>query len=162
MILMIACMLVASRIASQISPKSVYWIGNDITCNDAMRFSESSVWKVLVALWTSIITLYMLHNISNSLLYLEQNLSFVLGCGGVFTTPTGNIQSPGYSNAYPHNANCEWNITVAEFQTVQISFKDFDLEAHDACIYDYVAVSGISCNLFYLYNVSVSGYHTCT
>lgn len=63
-----------------------------------------------------------------------------LGCGGVFTTPTGNIQSPGYSDRYPHNTNCEWNITVAEFQTVQLTFKDFDLEAHDSCIYDYVAV----------------------
>lgn len=66
---------------------------------------------------------------------------YVVGCGGVFTTPTGNIQSPGYADRYPHNANCEWNITVAAFQTVQITFKDFDLEAHDSCIYDYVAVS---------------------
>ncbi|XP_067930809.1 cubilin-like [Watersipora subatra] len=62
------------------------------------------------------------------------------GCGGVFTSPSGAFQSPNHPNEYPHNTNCEWNITVAEFQTVKISFQEFDIEAHGACIYDYVAI----------------------
>ena len=64
----------------------------------------------------------------------------IKGCGGVFTTPNGAIQSPNHPQNYPHNTNCEWNITVAEFQTVKLTFKEFDLEDHSSCIYDYVAV----------------------
>lgn len=63
-----------------------------------------------------------------------------VGCGGVFTTPTGNIYSPNYPNNYPHSTNCEWNITVAQFQTVQITFKEFDLENSTSCVYDYIMV----------------------
>ena len=63
------------------------------------------------------------------------------GCGGLFTTPSGNIFSPNYPETYPHNTNCEWNITVAEYQTVQITFKEFDLEDSANCTYDYIMVS---------------------
>lgn len=63
------------------------------------------------------------------------------GCGATFNTPNGDIQSPGYPIRYPHNADCEWNITVAEFHTVKITFKDFDIEDQDLCTNDSVAVS---------------------
>jgi len=73
--------------------------------------------------------------------FLQTFVIFPSGCGGVYTTPTGLIHSPNHPDFYPHNINCEWNITVAEFQTVKITFKDFDIEVHDTCLYDYVVVS---------------------
>ncbi|XP_071787824.1 cubilin-like isoform X2 [Asterias amurensis] len=59
------------------------------------------------------------------------------GCGGNYSTPTGDFHSPNYPNVYPHNTDCTWLITVADEHRVQLKFLDFDLEGA-SCVYDYV------------------------
>jgi cubilin len=62
------------------------------------------------------------------------------GCGGNFSTPTGTLISKNYPENYPHNALCEWLITVKVDQSVVLTFEDFQVEG-GGCRYDYVAVS---------------------
>jgi len=62
------------------------------------------------------------------------------GCGGNFSTPTGTLISKNYPENYPHNALCEWLITVRQDQSVVLTFEDFEVEG-GGCRYDYVAVS---------------------
>ena len=57
------------------------------------------------------------------------------------TTPTGSFTSPNYPSPYSHNSECFWTITVSAGSSIQLSFLDFDVEAHSACRYDYLEVS---------------------
>ncbi|XP_022107899.1 cubilin-like isoform X2 [Acanthaster planci] len=61
------------------------------------------------------------------------------GCGGNFSTPTGDFHSHNYPNNYDHNTDCTWLITVAEDHRVKLTFLDFQLEGA-SCQYDYVRV----------------------
>ena len=56
------------------------------------------------------------------------------------TTPTGSIHSPNYPNAYDANDDCAWLIEVDANHVVQFTFVDFDVEPHQSCAYDYVAL----------------------
>lgn len=40
----------------------------------------------------------------------------------------GSIASPQHPLAYPHNARCEWRISVSEGSTIEIIFTDLDFE----------------------------------
>lgn len=62
------------------------------------------------------------------------------GCGGNFSTPTGNIHSLNYPDTYPHNSDCSWLITVQENARVELTFNSFNLESATNCVYDYVKV----------------------
>ncbi|XP_072020163.1 LOW QUALITY PROTEIN: cubilin-like [Amphiura filiformis] len=63
------------------------------------------------------------------------------GCGGNFSTPTGNIHSHNYPNNYDHNTDCTWLITVDSTKSINITFLAFNLEASgSSCYYDYVKV----------------------
>eukprot|EP00094_Tigriopus_californicus_P007480 TCALIF_07202-PA protein Name:"Similar to CUBN Cubilin (Canis familiaris)" AED:0.20 eAED:0.21 QI:0/0.76/0.57/0.97/0.85/0.88/35/0/3998 len=66
------------------------------------------------------------------------------GCGGLLTSPTGSITSPGYPTAYHHNAECFWEIRVSKGSKIQIIFVDLDLERHRTCRHDYVEVTDIA------------------
>ncbi|MGH0150723.1 UNVERIFIED_CONTAM: hypothetical protein FKN15_032572 [Acipenser sinensis] len=63
------------------------------------------------------------------------------GCGGVFTAPSGEIHSPNYPNPYSVNVDCSWIINVDQGHRVLLTFNDFDIENHDSCGYDYLAVT---------------------
>ncbi len=65
---------------------------------------------------------------------------FVSGCGGNFSTPTGDIHSPSWPNAYPHHTDCNWLITVDPLKSVNITFLQFELEGGSTCPFDYVKV----------------------
>ena len=67
--------------------------------------------------------------------------SFSSGCGGLFTGPSGQIVSPGWPNAYPHNQDCIYTITVQALKTVLFNITHFHLEDHPSCDYDYLEVS---------------------
>ena len=71
-------------------------------------------------------------------------IKYLLGCGGVFTTPTGTVMSPNYPNPYPPNVNCEWSITVEPQRNILFNFQDFAMEGNaetpQECRYDYTAV----------------------
>ncbi|XP_048462936.1 cubilin [Rhincodon typus] len=62
------------------------------------------------------------------------------GCGGNFTAPNGEIHSPNYPSPYGSNVDCSWVITVDYHHRVLLDFADFDLEHHQSCDSDYVAV----------------------
>ena len=64
------------------------------------------------------------------------------GCGGNFSTPSGTLMSKNYPENYPHNTECEWQLTVKEGRSVVLTFLDFDVEGSTGrCPFDYVAVS---------------------
>ena len=54
---------------------------------------------------------------------------------------SGQLASPLYPNAYPHNSHYEWTVTVDTGMRVRLSFRVLDIEVHDVCVYDYVKVS---------------------
>ena len=63
---------------------------------------------------------------------------FIIGCGGRLSSPTGSITSPGYPSPYHHNAECTWEIHVAQGSKISLVFLDLDLETSANCGYDYV------------------------
>jgi hypothetical protein len=56
------------------------------------------------------------------------------------TAPSGSIHSPNYPNAYDANDDCGWLIEVDANHVVQFTFVDFDVEPHQNCTFDYVAL----------------------
>ena len=68
------------------------------------------------------------------------NFHLLIGCGGRITAPSGSIHSPNYPNSYNANDDCEWLIEVDRNHVVQFTFVDFDVEPHQNCSYDYVAL----------------------
>ena len=68
------------------------------------------------------------------------NMFVCTGCGGVMTTMTGEIISPGYPQPYHHRADCYWDIRVSKGSKVNFHIMDIDMEAGGNCAYDYVEV----------------------
>ncbi|KAG2458577.1 CUBN protein, partial [Polypterus senegalus] len=62
------------------------------------------------------------------------------GCGGVFTAPAGELHSPSFPNPYPPNVDCSWVLNVDRGHRVLLTFNEFEIESHNACGYDYLAV----------------------
>lgn len=64
----------------------------------------------------------------------------VNGCGGVLNRPEGTITSPGYPNPYPRNIDCEWNIQVDYWHSIEITMQNVNLEKTPNCIFDHLAL----------------------
>ncbi|XP_070536661.1 cubilin-like [Ptychodera flava] len=64
------------------------------------------------------------------------------GCGGrLDASIDGSIQSSNYPENYDAQANCTWIIESPNLaDKVSLIFTHFDVEAHDACLHDYVIV----------------------
>ncbi|KAJ6666688.1 hypothetical protein lerEdw1_020412 [Lerista edwardsae] len=62
------------------------------------------------------------------------------GCGGVFQAPNGEIHSPNYPHPYDSNTDCSWVLQVDAGHRVLLNFTDLEMEFHQMCNYDYVAV----------------------
>ena len=59
----------------------------------------------------------------------------------LYTSPSGDIKSPGYPNHYHNNANCVYNITVENGKRIRIHFSAFDVEdANGHCPYDQLMI----------------------
>ncbi|BHF77938.1 Bone morphoproteintic protein 1 [Sparganum proliferum] len=52
----------------------------------------------------------------------------------------GEIVSPGYPERYPPSSECTWNIEVPVGNIVNLTFHSFEVESHENCSYDYLAV----------------------
>ncbi|KAF3698740.1 CUB domain-containing protein 2 Precursor [Channa argus] len=66
-------------------------------------------------------------------------------CGGILSSPSGNISSPNFPGLYPYNIDCSWLIVVADGSSVLLTFHHFELEYHASCAYDYIKIyNGIS------------------
>ncbi|XP_076799587.1 uncharacterized protein LOC143444282 [Clavelina lepadiformis] len=61
------------------------------------------------------------------------------GCGGrIRDKQSGEIKSPNYPNRYPPTTTCKWTINVEPGQSIEITFRNFELEYERRCPYDYV------------------------
>ena len=67
------------------------------------------------------------------------NDKYSVACGGNITSPT-IIQSTNHSNQYLVMQHCEWHITFAEGEKINLDFKAFDLEYDTICQYDWLQI----------------------
>ena len=63
-------------------------------------------------------------------------------CGGIFTSESGEIVSPGYhSDSYRTDMICEWEIRLPEGSRVSLKWLNFEIERSRNCMFDSVQVS---------------------
>lgn len=76
------------------------------------------------------------------LIYVSNNLQYlgIPGCGGIYTSATGLISSPGHSSSYEPNMECEWQIQLPAGERIRASWLRFDLETSSSCQFDFVEV----------------------
>ncbi|XP_025835939.1 cubilin-like, partial [Agrilus planipennis] len=60
------------------------------------------------------------------------------GCGGVFTSNKGEIQSPMIDGRYPSDIICEYVIKSDSGSRIKLTFLKFELEEATDCDYDYL------------------------
>lgn len=62
-------------------------------------------------------------------------------CGGDITFNShGSISSPGSPGNYPPNRDCIWKLRAPPGKKIHLHFLTMQLEAHETCQYDYLAV----------------------
>lgn len=62
-------------------------------------------------------------------------------CGRHIIEPNGTLESPGYPNNYPSNADCIWVISAPKGHHIELEFKRFDIhKVGGGCRYDYVEI----------------------
>jgi len=54
------------------------------------------------------------------------------------------MSSPNYPAAYPHQRECRWYVTVEPGKRVNVTIWDFDVEQHQNCSYDVLAVRTVN------------------
>lgn len=55
-------------------------------------------------------------------------------------TEHGTITSPGSPGTYPPNRDCIWKLIAPSNKRIQLHFFTLQLEAHETCQFDYLAV----------------------
>ncbi|GAB0086814.1 Cubilin [Sergentomyia squamirostris] len=72
----------------------------------------------------------------------KANYTFIdVECGGVVTTSGAVITSPPVENdlnSYAHSTTCRWLLSAPVGHIVQLTWVNFNIEAQEACEYDYV------------------------
>lgn len=73
-----------------------------------------------------------------------------VGCGGEFTSQSGQVASPNYPRNYGDNLVCNYTITAPADSYIVVNFiEPFDIENHPLCVYDRLsAYQGSSANNF--------------
>ena len=66
------------------------------------------------------------------------NNLFFAACGGDLNANNGMVTSPNYPSFHPLDIECIYKITVPAGNKVQLYFRDFNIEAHSRCAYDYL------------------------
>uniref|UniRef100_A0A8D0GFF0 Cubilin n=1 Tax=Sphenodon punctatus TaxID=8508 RepID=A0A8D0GFF0_SPHPU len=61
-------------------------------------------------------------------------------CGGTFHMENGAFNSPGYTESYPLNTECAWNLLSSPGNRLQLSFMTFQIEESDRCTKDYLEI----------------------
>ncbi|XP_066581573.1 protein tolkin [Prorops nasuta] len=62
------------------------------------------------------------------------------GCKYEITAPAGTITSPNYPDYYPGRKDCVWHFTTAPGHRIKLMFKVFEMEPHQECAYDHIAI----------------------
>lgn len=63
-----------------------------------------------------------------------------LECGGKFTLPQGNINSPNYPNNYDSKLKCEWLLQTEPSHSILLQFTDFDIQSSVNCSADVLRI----------------------
>ena len=61
-------------------------------------------------------------------------------CSFQIAQPSAVLLSPNYPEDYPNRKDCTWHFTTTPGHRIKLVFEHFDLEQHQECTYDYVAV----------------------
>ncbi|XP_076317965.1 tolloid-like protein 1 [Tachypleus tridentatus] len=61
-------------------------------------------------------------------------------CTHHITDPVGEISSPNYPDYYPSRKECAWLFTTTPGHRIKLLFDDFELEPHQECTYDHIAL----------------------
>ncbi|XP_022807867.1 bone morphogenetic protein 1-like isoform X2 [Stylophora pistillata] len=61
-----------------------------------------------------------------------------VGCGYV---QNNQLTSPGYPNFYPNGMDCTYRVYIRPGGTLRIYFRDFEVESHPSCRYDYLRIT---------------------
>eukprot|EP00795_Rhopilema_esculentum_P014104 gene14104-5092_t len=61
-------------------------------------------------------------------------------CGGTFMANNGMITSPNYPSFHPVDIECVYKITVPVGNKIQMYFREFNIEVHSRCQYDYLEI----------------------
>ncbi|KAH9505494.1 Tolloid-like protein 2 [Bulinus truncatus] len=78
--------------------------------------------------------------LTHILLFQQHVQSQYIECGGDLTDQAGVISSPNFPQNYPDSAFCNWHITVAKDQFIDVRFTRLDLDRYyDQYCTDYVA-----------------------
>lgn len=62
------------------------------------------------------------------------------GCQHEIDAPSGEISSPNWPDFYPSRKDCVWHFTTVNGQRIKIVFQNFELEQHQECTYDHIAI----------------------
>ncbi|KAF5295928.1 hypothetical protein FQR65_LT10359 [Abscondita terminalis] len=62
------------------------------------------------------------------------------GCGGVYTSSSGEISSPIENGRYPPDITCDYKIQVPQNLRIKLIFLNFDLEDEPNCSFDSLAI----------------------
>ncbi|CAG0913992.1 unnamed protein product, partial [Notodromas monacha] len=62
------------------------------------------------------------------------------GCKHKVTRSEGNFSSPNYPEFYPGDKECVWHFTTTPGHRIKITFLEFELEPHQECTYDHIAI----------------------
>ncbi|EDV93120.1 dorsal-ventral patterning protein tolloid [Drosophila grimshawi] len=61
-------------------------------------------------------------------------------CKNEITGAFGTIYSPNYPDSYPPNADCVWHFSTTPGHRIKLIFNEFNVESHQECSYDNVAI----------------------
>ncbi|XP_017783006.1 PREDICTED: cubilin-like [Nicrophorus vespilloides] len=64
----------------------------------------------------------------------------ISGCGGIYTTPEGIINSPATNGKYPVNSFCEYKIKLVGSAKILLNFNEFSLEQSVNCDFDSLTI----------------------
>ena len=76
-----------------------------------------------------------------------------------WTKLSGVIESPNFPAAYPHYANCLWNVVMPTGNKIDVSWAAFNMESHSNCMFDRLQVrvqKMPNCSTKYFLNVLIS------
>lgn len=62
------------------------------------------------------------------------------GCKYEVTAPQGQIFSPNYPDYYPAKKDCVWHFTTTPGHRIKLQFTSFEIEPHQECAYDHIAI----------------------
>ena len=66
------------------------------------------------------------------------------------------MKSPNYPSNYPDNSDTSTPIQVADGARIELTFVDFNIEAHASCDYDYVqGIKGLQRKNFFILLISI-------